>query len=162
MDALFVAAGLNPKGTKRRDRITLHSLRHTFASGLAIAGLPLRRIQELLGHKSIVTTDRYSHLGDNGMRPSYGELARAAASGFVNPGATPVSGTQRLRAAEVPETAAKNFIINSVFTRREGAAWSGPQVLETLGGGGATRTLDLGIMRLLGCVLKNCEEACNS
>ena len=26
-------------------------------------------------------------------------------------------------------------------------AWSGPQVLETLGGGGATRTLDLGIMR---------------
>src|SRR5207247_310423 len=38
MDALFVEAGLNADGTKRRDRITLHSLRHTFASWLAIAG----------------------------------------------------------------------------------------------------------------------------
>jgi site-specific recombinase XerD len=67
MDALFVAAGLNSKGTRRRDRITLHSLRHTFASWLAIAGLPLRGIQELLGHKSILTTERYSHLGGNGI-----------------------------------------------------------------------------------------------
>jgi len=33
MDALFVAVGLNAQGTKRRDRITLHSLRHTFAAG---------------------------------------------------------------------------------------------------------------------------------
>lgn len=88
MEALFVAAGLNPIGTKRRDRITLPSLQ----SWLAIAGLPVRRIQELLGHKSIVTTAAVQHLGDNGMRPSYGELARAPARGSKNPGATPVSG----------------------------------------------------------------------
>ena len=56
MDRLFADTGLNVKGTRRRDRITLHSLRHTFASCLAIAGVSLRRIQELLGHKSIVTT----------------------------------------------------------------------------------------------------------
>ena len=56
MDRLFADTGLNAKGTRRRDQITLHSLRHTFASCLAIAGVSLRRIQELLGHKSIVTT----------------------------------------------------------------------------------------------------------
>jgi hypothetical protein len=66
MDRLFADAGLNSIATKRRNRITLHSLRHTFASWLAIAGVSLRRIQELLGHKSIVTTERYSHLGANG------------------------------------------------------------------------------------------------
>lgn len=88
MEALFVAAGLNPIGTKQRDRITLPSLQ----SWLAIARLPVRRIQELLGHKSIMTTAAVQHLGDNGMRPSYGELARAPAGGSKNPGATPVSG----------------------------------------------------------------------
>lgn len=36
MDRLFVDAGLNANGVKRRNRITLHSLRHTFASWLAI------------------------------------------------------------------------------------------------------------------------------
>ena len=81
-------AGLNVRGAKRRDRITLHSLRHTFASWLAIAGLSLRRIQELLGHKSIVTTERYSHLGRNGFRSYYEELAKAMGGGSVTSMAT--------------------------------------------------------------------------
>jgi len=42
--------------------ITLHTLRHTFGSWLAIAGVPLRAIQKLMGHNSIVTTERYAHL----------------------------------------------------------------------------------------------------
>lgn len=36
--------------------------RHTFASHLAMRGVPLKAIQELLGHASIVTTMRYAHL----------------------------------------------------------------------------------------------------
>lgn len=44
------------------DELTLHSLRHTFASWLAIEGVDLYRIQKLLGHRSIETTQRYSHL----------------------------------------------------------------------------------------------------
>lgn len=37
-------------------------LRHTFASRLVMAGVDLRTVQELMGHKSIEMTVRYSHL----------------------------------------------------------------------------------------------------
>jgi hypothetical protein len=46
--------------------ITLHTMRHTFGSWLAIEGVSLRAIQKLMGHKSITTTERYAHLsGEN-------------------------------------------------------------------------------------------------
>lgn len=41
---------------------TWHANRHTFASRLVMAGVPLRSVQELMGHKSIVMTCRYAHL----------------------------------------------------------------------------------------------------
>jgi len=44
------------------ENITLHTLRHTFASQLALAGVPLRDIQELMGHQSFQTTLQYAHL----------------------------------------------------------------------------------------------------
>jgi len=44
--------------------VTLHVLRHTFASQLAIAGVPLRDIQELMGHQSFQTTLQYAHLSE--------------------------------------------------------------------------------------------------
>jgi hypothetical protein len=41
---------------------TLHTMRHTFGSWLAIEGVSLRAIQKLMGHKSITTTERYAHV----------------------------------------------------------------------------------------------------
>ncbi|MCX5852748.1 MAG: site-specific integrase [Deltaproteobacteria bacterium] len=48
--------------TDRRQQITFHSLRHTFASWLALQGESLITIKEMLGHKSTAMTERYSHL----------------------------------------------------------------------------------------------------
>jgi site-specific recombinase XerD len=39
-----------------------HDLRHSFASQLAIAGVPLNQIQHWLGHSTITMTMRYAHL----------------------------------------------------------------------------------------------------
>jgi integrase-like protein len=146
MDRLFMDAGLNSKGTKRRDRITLHSLRHTFASWLAIAGVLLRRIQEVLGHKSIVTTERYSHLGANGLRPYYGELAMAVAPGFVTSGTVGANAGQGPGAPSLASTNAGKFVTTLVTSEVLEEDLSSPEVLEKIGGGARTRTADLGIM----------------
>ena len=49
-------------------RIGWHTLRHTFASHLAMRGVPLGAVQALLGHSTITTTMRYAHLAPSTLR----------------------------------------------------------------------------------------------
>ena len=49
-------------------RISWHVLRHTFASHLAMRGVPLNTVQALLGHSTIVMTMRYAHVAPSTMR----------------------------------------------------------------------------------------------
>ena len=63
---------------------TLHCLRHTFASELLNAGMPLQCLQELLGHKSIEMTRRYARLTDSTRREAYYRAMAIIEAGEIN------------------------------------------------------------------------------
>jgi integrase len=60
-----------------RERVFFHSLRHTYASWLVMEGVDLYRVKELLGHKDLTMTQRYSHLAPDSLRGAVNILEAA-------------------------------------------------------------------------------------
>lgn len=75
---LVESIGLNNDVSERKDKVVFHTLRHTFASWLALQGTDIYRIKTLMRHKTIEMTMRYSHLlpdaGRNAVNTIWGEI----------------------------------------------------------------------------------------
>jgi len=75
VDNVFVFCRLNGTPIKRFDKawrnvlkiacmddFHYHDLRHTFCSNLILSGSDLKEVKDMIGHRDLSTTDRYSHL----------------------------------------------------------------------------------------------------
>lgn len=81
--------------------VTWHTLRHTFASRLVMAGVDLKTVQELTGHKTIAMTARYAHLAPTHKLQALETLAR--------PGAVSVQSGRKLATGVKPVTRSRKY-----------------------------------------------------
>ena len=72
-------------------RIRWHDLRHSFASQLVMAGVPLVAVQQYLGHADLSMTMRYAHLSPVAKRDYIRCLDGAGAGGLPGAAVVPVS-----------------------------------------------------------------------
>jgi integrase len=69
--------GLNRGISDPRQKVSFHSLRHTFASWAVQAGIPLYTVGQALGHKSNMMTQRYAHLAPDSQRKAFEAVANS-------------------------------------------------------------------------------------
>ena len=63
----------------------IHDMRRTCAAWLVSAGVPLTEVRDLLGHSTVIMTERYAHLAPENVRAAVGQLDVAMSrSGHVN------------------------------------------------------------------------------
>ena len=93
----FVFCALNGTPIKRFDKswrvarkiagfedLHFHDLRHTFCSNLLLSGADLKDVKEMIGHKELSMTDRYTHLAITRKLAKQEELAKFYSNGDVN------------------------------------------------------------------------------
>jgi len=66
-----------------------HALRHTFCSHMAMRGAPASAIQEMAGHASLMTTQRYKHLTSAAAQAAIALLEHRGNGGRGTPRAAP-------------------------------------------------------------------------
>ncbi len=71
------------------EHIRWHDLRHSFASRLVMAGVDIRTVASLMGHKKIQMTMRYSHLSPQHSQNAVELIANVVTSDKVVPVALP-------------------------------------------------------------------------
>lgn len=68
--------GFNKQARNNLEKLTYHSLRHTAASWMVQQGVDLYLIGQILGHKNLKTTKRYSHLSNENLKNAMSKLSR--------------------------------------------------------------------------------------
>jgi integrase/recombinase XerD len=68
---LYKVVQRHAKSAGLADKMSPHTLRHTFATHLLAGGCDLRALQEMLGHADIATTQIYTHLSAERLRDVY-------------------------------------------------------------------------------------------
>ncbi|NTW88587.1 MAG: site-specific integrase [Desulfobulbaceae bacterium] len=66
--------GFNKGITDTAQKVVFHTLRHSFASWLALQGTPIYTIKELMGHKTMTMTERYMHLAPDQKREAIDKM----------------------------------------------------------------------------------------
>lgn len=78
------------------ERISWHVLRHSFATELTAQGVPIRIVQELLGHTTIEMTARYSHVAPSSLRSAIEKLPSCSEAPHVDKTAPVMSPSEPL------------------------------------------------------------------
>jgi site-specific recombinase XerD len=77
--------GLNKNVDDARLKVVFHSCRHSFASWLVADGTDLFQVKELMGHKTLAMTARYSHLSPDTLKKAVKSMESAMSQGKVIP-----------------------------------------------------------------------------
>jgi integrase len=95
--------------------VTWHTLHHTFASRLVMAGVNLKTVQDLIGHKTIAITARYAHLAPDDKLRALETLVRAGTNA-VQSGPVLVPSTKREKSVKMDE-GSKSFIPTDLLAK---------------------------------------------